>query len=309
VSCSAPSRDTFLFIILIAFLSFTGHAQESGDTPPPRILYNQGTQKLADGKLTDAETGLQAALAGQDERTRPFALYNLGETRFSLGADELKKGPSSKAAVNKSQQANDNAADAINAANAALAGDDVSAIASAYMQGRGARKDLKSAMAAVKSALDTYGNVLNKWNRSAGDFKSANELDSTDSDAKANADIVDRCIAKLVDKQQQMMQMMQALGKQKQKLDGLMAAMKMKMPGSPGGDSKGKGDDDDEDEDGPPKGPKDGQEPGTKIGREMVLSREEAAQLLDMLKLDANRKLGMGMEDTAKPKDRHGRDW
>ncbi len=69
----------------------------------------------------------------------------------------------------------------------------------AYMRGRGARKELKAATEAVQRALKVHGAVLARWERSSGDFKSALELNNTDADARQNAEVVDRCIAKLVD--------------------------------------------------------------------------------------------------------------
>jgi hypothetical protein len=42
----------------------------------------------------------------------------------------------------------------------------------------------------------------------------------------------------------------------------------------------------------------------------MQLTREEAKRLLGLLRLDAERRLSLGgNEETAKPKDRKGRDW
>ena len=68
--------------------------------------------------------------------------------------------------------------------------------------------------------------------------------------------------------------------------------------------------DEDEDEDKPPKEPQPGQqEAKPKEGREKLLTPEEAARLLEMLKLDSNRKLPLGMNDTAAAKDKKRRDW
>jgi hypothetical protein len=87
--------------------------------------------------------------------------------------------------------------------------------------------------------------------------------------------------------------------------------LKGRMPDNQGEKFDGKGeDDDDEDEDKPSKQPAPGQqEPSPKNGKEMELSPDEAARLLDMLKLDGNRKLPLGTNDLAKPKAHRGRDW
>src|SRR5438309_6159171 len=61
-----------------------------------REFYNEGTRYFAQTNLWRAEYNLERALALQDERLQPAALYNLGHIRFTEGADELKKGPPGK---------------------------------------------------------------------------------------------------------------------------------------------------------------------------------------------------------------------
>src|SRR5262249_23602634 len=157
------------------------------------------TEKFRQGKLREAEATLQMAVVSQNEKVQVPALYNLGHVRFQEGVEELKGGPNAKASEAASKRATDDAEAAIQAADDALGGWDVQAIVSAYMQGRGARKELKAAAEAVKRAMDSYGAVLSKWQRASGDFKSAYELRPADSDARLNAEVVDRSIAKLVD--------------------------------------------------------------------------------------------------------------
>ena len=53
-------------------------------------FYNDGTAKLRDGKLRDAESALQIAVASQREEVQPPALYNLGQVRFKQGMEVLK---------------------------------------------------------------------------------------------------------------------------------------------------------------------------------------------------------------------------
>ena len=172
-------------------------ASDSAASPP--LLYNQGTQKFREGKLREAEASLQTALVSQDEKVQIPALYNLGHVRFTEGAEELKAGPNSKASDAAAKRACADGDGALQAADYALSGWDVDAIAAAYMQGRGARKELKAATQAVRQALETYGAVLAKWQRASGDFKSAHELQASDLDAQANAEVVDRSIARLVE--------------------------------------------------------------------------------------------------------------
>ncbi len=307
-------QRAYKIVLMVAGLAIAGcvfgAASEGERADSPLKLYNDGTQKLTEGKLQEAEACLQGAIASQNEKIQPPALYNLGEVRFRQGAEDLKKGPQSQDTAATARRAFDSAGNAIRAADEALAGEDLQALVAAYMQGKGARKELKAATAAVKKAMETYGGVLAKWQRAAGDFKSSHELFPADEDAKKNGEVVDRYIAKLVDQQQLMMQAMAGLAKQKDDLGKKMAELKKRMPNGSGPKLTGKGDDDDDDEDKQPPGPKDGEEePGPKDGKEMQLSREEAARLLDMLKLDGNRKLPMGTNELGKPKDRKGRDW
>jgi hypothetical protein len=297
---------------------FAGNASSASGEPDkisssPRQLYNDGTQRLRDGKFQEAEACLQGAVASQESRVQGPALYNLGETRFSQGVQDLKKSPNPKAMSEVSQHASDNATGAIQAVDKALASEDLQAMVDAYYRGRGARKELKDAITAVKAAMESYGGVLAKWQRASGDFKSDYELVPSDNDAKINADLVDQHIARLIDTHHMMMQMMDGMSKQRSELGKKLKDLKKKMPGAEGDKLKGgPGDDDDDDDNGkkPPE-PKDGmEEPGPKNGQQMVLSYEEAARLLDMLKLDANRKLPLGgTNGTATPKDRKGRDW
>jgi len=300
----------------IAWSAAGAEGEPDATTMSARQLYNDGTQKLRAGKLREAETSLQSAVASQDERVQEASLYNLGHARFRQGEETLKKGPnaqSTHAAAFK--RAFESGGSAIRGADEALAGDDLQSIVAAYLRGRGARKDLKAANKAVKEAMDLFGGVLAKWRRARGDFKSAHELRRSDTDAETNADVVDRNIAKLVDLQQMMMQMMAAMGEQRKELREKMEALKKRMPKDMGDQLSGKdGEDDDEDEGKKGKQseePKPGErEPESKDGKPRMLTQEEAQRLLGMLKLDNDRKLPMGLGDTSEqPKDRKGRDW
>ena len=299
-----------LFTALAIFNAGTGLCSETdSDTPlSSRELYNEGTKKLQEGKLNEAEDSLQGAVARQDIRVQPVALYNLGLTRFQQGAVALTN-VDEGAEDGAASQAKANGNAALSAIDQALAGDDLDAIVAAYQRGRGSRKELKSVLDAVKESLSTYSSVLQKWRRSSGDFRSTVELEPGDPSAQTNANIVDRCIAQLVDRMKMLAsrqgsaeQMREDLRKKMQQLRGKLPKDDGRMPGDDG---------DDDDGDKPPKQPKDGGFEGPpKNGSEMQLTPEEARRLLGMLKLDAERKLFPGgFEDTAKPKDRKGRDW
>src|SRR5256885_2768120 len=51
-----------------------------------------------------------------------------------------------------------------------------------YVRGRGARKEAKAAMEAVRRALEAHRATLGKWERASGDFKSTVELKGSDAD-------------------------------------------------------------------------------------------------------------------------------
>ncbi len=286
-----------------------------GDSPrSPREFYNDGTQRFREGKLREAEASLQTAVAGDDERVQPPALYNLGEVRFQQGQEALKQAPEGHAVQARSDAALGLADQAINVARTALAGEDLGAVVRAYLLGRGARRELKAATEAVKKALTAHGAVLSKWQRASGDFKSAFELQRGLDDARFNADVVDRHIAALVDQQQMMMMAMQGMGEKRQELNGLLKKLKGRVPGgtlpkAPGDDDEDEDEDDNGDQKPPPKPEAGQQEKEAKAGREMALTPEEAMRLLESLKLDANRKLPMGDQETAPPRDLKRRDW
>jgi tetratricopeptide (TPR) repeat protein len=273
----------------------------------PREFYNVGTRELNNGKLREAEASLETALASQNPNLQPAALYNLGHVRFALGLEELKKGPASKQTSARSNAAAQTVASATSDADSALASDDVKRMVDSYLRGRGARRELKAATQAVQNALRVYGNALGKWQRSSGDFKSTVELNGRDAPAQANADAVDRYIARLIDSIREMQEALSAMGKKGDELKEKMKQLKGRIPAPdmpPG--ASGDEDDDEEMPKGPPPGEKEGE---SKQGEEMTLSPEQAAWLLNGYKLDSEHRLPMGQENTTQPKDRSGRTW
>lgn len=279
-----------------------GTRENAGPTPTsPREFFNAGTTQLKGGKLKEAEALLESALAGQKPALQPVALYNLGHVRFTQGIEELKKGPPGKQTAERAKKAGAEVKGALQEANEALAGNEVPKMVEAYMRGRGARKEAKAATKAVQRALEAHGATLIKWQRAEGDFKGTVELKSNDDDARHNADVVDRCIAKLVDSLQELQQAAQAAGEKNQELGEKLKQLKGKIPAPdmpPGGAG-----DDEEDEDNP-FGPKPGDEEGpTKEGKEMALSREQAEWLLDAFRPGGDKRLPMNQNGTAEPKD------
>lgn len=306
------SRSTHRNLALAGLLLAAGISAAAEPTTPqsPREFYNDGTQHLRDDKLREAESSLQMAVASNDERVQPPALYNLAHVRFKQGVEALKDAPDAQAAKARGDTANALGGKALQDAEAALAGGGVEAITRAYMQGRGARKQLTAAMDAVKKAMEAHGLVLRRWQRASGDFKSAYELRPALADAQSNAEAVDHQIAALVDQQEQMQQCMKSMGGKKDDLKKKMQELKKKMPEGAQKQGMGEEDDDEDNKDQPPKEPQMGdQEKQTQEGQRMELTREEAMRLLESLKLDANRKLSMGDKESGNPKDRKGKDW
>ena len=212
-------------------------------------------------------------MASNEEKVQSPALYNLGHVRFKQGAEALKDAPDARAAKARGDATCDLATGAIKAADDALASDDVAAITRAYMQGRGVRKELKAAMEAVKKATTpTFrASALAALRRR---FQERLRTQSEISDARANGEVVDRCIAELVDKKEMMMMAMQCMGGKRNDLKERMKQLKKKMPDgqqNPGGD-KEEDEEDEEDDDKPPKRAEERPErAGQQEGKEMAL--------------------------------------
>ena len=312
-------------IILLAGMIFISNATAAGTNgttnaiaPMPvrvpdsaRGFYNLGTHQLRAGKLAEAEISLQTALARQDESIRPLVLYNAGHVRFAQGTEELKKGPPPKAAKARGDQAVQAAGNASQTATEALASEEMQKMVAAYLGGRGAKKELRTALSSVQKAMEAHVKTLLKWRRSLGDFQSTVELQPGDTNAAHNVEIVERAIAELVDRLRQMQAMAMAGLGAKADLEGLLEQLKGKIPkeNMPPGAA---GDDVEEEPGGLSlEEIRDLVEGASKDGRELEvpLSREEAGSLLDGFKLGGNRRLPMGEGGKADPKDRKRRDW
>ncbi len=296
-----------LLALVLTGFGATSNAPEPPTPTTPREFFNAGTEKLRAAKLREAESLLETVLASQTDRLQPPALYNLGHVRFDQGVELLKKGPAAGPTNDRARAAARSAQDAAAAADEALASDDVQKMVAAYLRGRGTRKELKAATRAVQVALESHGAALNKWRRSEEDFQSTVELRRSDTDAKQNADIVDRCIAKLVDSITQMQQMLGMMGDKNKDLGQKLKQLKGRIPAPDM--PPGAAGDDEEDED-MPNGPKEGDKEGpTKQGEEMKLSPEQAGWLLEAYRLDSERRLPMGQLQPGEPKDRSRPTW
>jgi len=274
----------------------------------PRELFNGGTALLNQGKLREAEAALQAAVTSQREPIQPPALYNLGHVRFKQGTEALKEAAKPGALRERDAKALAYGSQALGALDAAQNSTEVEAMLSAYLQGRGARRELKGALEAVKKAMDIFGGTLTRWRRSSGDFKSTHELQPANADAKSNGDVVDRHIAELVDEVNQLLQQMQAMAGQRAELLEKMKKLRGKLPE---GEMPGPGEgEEDEEEDGkkPEQNIAEKQAP-SRDGQEQQITPEDAMRLLETLKLDSNRKLPIGDQQAGEPKKKTGKTW
>lgn len=317
-------------LILLLLISWVARDRAFGaalvgstNTNPPapvtaRDFFNAGTKYLAAKKFTDAEKMFQSSLAAQDEKLQSKTEFNLGHTRFAEGADILKKGPDAQKISAQGQSALAASENAIRNGEASLAENQMDRMITAYREGRGARRELRAAEKAVKSALETFGKTLAKWQRAADDFKGAAELNPADTNATHNAKMVEREIAKLVDSLRKMQQMAGQMAGQKEQLAKTLSKLKGATP-APDAPPGGKGEDDDNDkEDG--KG-KDGIKPESLVGKDegkgrdgeqmsAPLSPAQAGQLLDGLPVDTRKRLPMGGDKPGTPpKDKNGRNW
>ena len=313
----------FLFLISLCpvALGSTNDATNGDNSiSPPRVVqetgrgfYNAGTEKLRAGKWSDAETLLESSLAKQNERVQPAALFNLGHVRFAQGNEELKKSPDGATTSKRSQVANEAGAGAIQKAADALASNDVQQMVEAYFAGRGVRKEMRAATEAVQRAMEAHGKTLSKWRRSLSDFKSAAELNPTDTNAVHNAEIVAQAIAKLVDSMKQMQQSAAGLNGKKSELGELLKQLKGRIP-APNAPPGAAGEEDEEGDGGERPMPESlsglQEHDDTGGGQEMELkiSPEKAGELLSGLQPDG-KPLPMGQGEAGKPKDRSKRIW
>src|SRR5664280_984259 len=95
-------RTSPLLLVLIAAPVF-GAAPDPSPPTTPREFYNAGARQLSAGKLREAEASLETALASQNQRLQPPALYNLGLVRFGQGVEQLKKGPAAKPTADRAK--------------------------------------------------------------------------------------------------------------------------------------------------------------------------------------------------------------
>jgi hypothetical protein len=325
-SCSAArllSRRlvTGCLMAVGVFLNIDSLRAAATNAPPPvtaRDFFNAGTELLAGTNFGQAEKMFLQSLAAQDERVQPLAEFNLGHTRFADGAAILKKGPDAQKVSAQGEAALADGENAIRNGEASLAENNLEKMVAAYLAGRGARQELRAAEKAVKSAMETFGKTLARWQRAADDFHGAAELNPADTNALHNAEVVEQNIAKLVDTQRRMLEMAGQMAGQKDQLGKMLSKLKGQIP-APNAPPGGNGEDDDEEKD-------DGQgkgdvKPESLAGKEEGAGREgdqaqgqlapdQAGQILDGLPVDGSKRLPMGGDKEGKPSpEQKGRNW
>ena len=306
-------RHAQVIALLLALgCSLPALANEATNLPVPitaRDFYNAGAKLLADRKYDDAEKMFQSALGTQDERVQPKSLYNLGYTRFAQGMEILKKGPDTQKVAAQGSRALANGERALASGESALAENELSKMIGAYLDGRGARRELRAAEKAVQAAMEVYGKTLTRWQRAADDFKGAAELNPADTNATRNAEMMQQYIAKLVDSLRQMQMMAGRVSNQKDQLGKMLSKLKGQIP-APNA-PPGSGGDEDEEEGVQPDSLAGQKEGSGREGDQMQipLSPDQAGQILDGLSLDGGRRLPMSDKPGAKPKEKTGRNW
>jgi tetratricopeptide (TPR) repeat protein len=315
------AASILVWLALAMKFEFNAGAEEATNLPAPvsaRDFFNEGTRLLAATNYNGAEQMFEAALEQQDGPVRPLAEYNLGHVRFAEGMELFKQGPDPQRVLAQGNAALTEGANAIQLARSALADNQLDKIVAAYIEGRGARKNLRAAEKTVQTAMDFYGRTLTKWQRAEDDFKGAAELNPADKNAVGNAEIVAQHIARLIDLIKKLQQMLAQMQGQDSELGKLLSQLKGLMP-APNAPPGGKGDDGDEDQNG--SGGSGDVTPESLMGQEedrghgggqltAPVSPDQAARILDGLRVDGGRRLPMGGDKEGQPSpDRKGRIW
>lgn len=289
-------------------LAVLASAPAWGKEVTPREAYNHGAEALQKGLLREAESWLLRATGSQRESLQPPALYDLGHVRFRQGQELMKGAQGPQPLLDRAESAKEDGDDATMKADRALKKDQLMDILDAYLSGRPVRKQLRLADQDVQRALDLYGSVLARWRRSVSDFRSSDELRPSN-DASFNATVVERHIEELMKKIKELQEKKEGVSKSRAELKKKMAELKGKIPDEM--KQPGQGDEEDEEED-------DGQKPQPDSGfqdregpqgEQRGITPEIAQQILEALGLKGDRKLPIGGDEQAQPRDRRVKDW
>lgn len=214
----------------------------------PQASYNEGVNKLSADELGGAEKSFLDAVESNHEQIQPVALYNLGHVRFLQGKETIEGQSNRQQLLDASATATMMAVEIIRRVLPIAELDDVQALIQGYMQARSARKQLRLTRDENTRTLGLIDATLERWRRSVGNFHSAAELDPSNQDANANADLVERHIAKLLEFKKQLEEKQENVGQQREKLKELMKKMRGKIPKEMQRGSDEEEDDEDEEE-------------------------------------------------------------
>ena len=321
---STNSRRAAIIFYFLLTIGFRGFAATTNAITPvtARDFFNAGTSLLAGGKFAEAEKMFQSALAAQDERMQPLALYNLGHTRFATGMELLKNKMASSGYTDRGSLLIDESQSSLRRAESAILEGNKEKMIEAYLECRHLRHDLRSTQEQINTAVELYGQVLAKWQRAKDDFKSSDEMSPPDSaliensmeinhtNAEFNAKIIQEHINRLLEQARKMQEMMGAMGKQREQLGKMLSKLKGQIP-APNAPPGPAGEDEDEDEGVKPDSLAGQKENAGRQGEEMKspLSPDQAGQILDGLSLDGTRRLEMSDKQGKPSGDRKGRNW
>jgi len=301
-------RKPAAIAVALAGLGFGAAAVQAREMSP-REAYNQGVQALSRGYPRESESWLLRAVGTQQESYQPPALYNLGHVRFQQGQELLKGESSRESMLDQSVTASEDGADAIARASGALSSENLSAIIDAYLTGRATRKQMRVASEDVQRALDLYGSVLFRWRRSVGDFRSSDEMRASE-DAQFNAKVVQQHIDELLKHSKKLEEQKQELQGLRSELKKKMAELRKKIPDGMIQPGQGDPDEEDEEDQKPPPKPDSGfQDQAGKEGEKRGITPEMAQQILEALGLNGDRKLPIGGDEQAPPRNKKGKDW
>jgi len=133
-------------------------------------------------------------------------------------------------------------------------------------------------------------------------------LRAADRDAAFNAEVVQRHIDELLKNLKELEQQKQQLGQSRADLKKKLKELRDKIP--KGMLRPGEGEEDEEEEEEEQPKPESGwRDQAGREGDQRGITPEMAQQILEALRLNGDRKLPLGGDEKARPRDRKGKDW
>ena len=316
-------RKLSVALALGAWSSLVEDARAVADSP--HSSYNEGVTRLAANDLKEAETAFRRTVESNQQQLQPTALYNLGHVRFLQGKETLQGEGNRQQLLDSSAAVTAIAEEVLRRVTPASESEDVQELISAYMEARSSRKQLRLARDENTRELDLLGSALSRWRRSVGDFRSAHELNPSDSEAAFNADVVERHIQELLKFKKKVEEQQEKIGDQREKLTQTMKKMRGKIPKEMQRGSDDEEEDEEEEEPEQPREPPKGDKP-TQQQQRIGGDREIDPDMLRVLKEKMpQRTMSVGQEGEegppgprgsrpdgqkpGQPRGRKGKDW